>query len=381
MTSPRARTIAEHFAELPDPRIERTKRHKLIDILTIGLCAVISGADTFEGMESYGKAKQAWLRTFLELPHGIPSHDTFNRVFARLNAKKFQECFLGWIAGIAEVTEGEMVALDGKTLRRSFDRVSGARAIHMVSAWASSNRLVLGQVKVSDKSNEITAIPELLGMLEIAGCIVSIDAMGCQTKIAAQIVEQKADYVLGLKGNQESLHEVVQEVFEDVDKREDATIRYDYHETNERGHGREERRRYWTLDAHEWIEDIEMWPGLRTIVQVESHRTIDGKTSVEWRYYISSLGLEAKPIAEAIRNHWGIENSLHWVLDIAFREDESRTRHEAAPENMALLRHIAINLLKHETSSRMGIRAKRNRAGWDNDYLMKVLFGTTCTNG
>jgi predicted transposase YbfD/YdcC len=375
MPEPKPRSIAEHFAKLPDPRIDRTKRHELVDILTIGVCAVISGADSFEGMESYGQAKQAWLQTFLALPNGIPSHDTFNRVFAHLHAKKFQECFLAWIASIAEATAGEVVAFDGKTLRHSFDRASSKAAIHMVSAWASTNRLVLGQVKVEDKSNEITAIPELLSMLALSGCIVSIDAMGCQTKIAAQIIEHEADYVLGLKGNQESLHEVVQEVFDEADQRDYEGILHDYYETQERGHGRAERRRYWTLDAQEWLEDIAMWAGLRTIVQVESQRTVKGETSVEWRYYISSLGLAAKPIAEAIRSHWGIENSVHWVLDIAFREDESRIRVDAAAENMAVLRHLALNLLKRETSLRAGIQAKRNRAGWDNAYLTKVLFG------
>jgi predicted transposase YbfD/YdcC len=367
-----ARTIADHFAEVPDPRIERTKRHLLIDILTISICAVISGADTFDDIELYAKSKKAWLGTFLELPHGIPSHDTFNRVLSRLDAKKFQECFVAWIAGIAEASGGEFVALDGKTLRHSFDRASGKGAIHMVSAWASRNRLVLGQVKVADKSNEITAIPELLAMLEITGCIVSIDAMGCQTKIAAQIRDQEADYVLGLKGNQESLHQVVQEVFDDVDERDYAGVRYDYYETNEHGHGRQERRRYWTLSAQEWMEDIEMWAGLRTIVQVESERSVDGKTSVEWRYYISSLGLEAKPIAEAIRNHWGIENSVHWILDVAFREDDSRVRSRAA-ENLAVLRHIALNLLKRETTVKASVRAKRNKCGWDDGYLLRVL--------
>ena len=367
-----ARTIAEHFAELPDPRIERTKRHEFIDILTIALCAVISGADTFEDIELYGTCKQAWLETFLELPHGIPSHDTFNRVLARLDAKTFQECFVAWVAGIAEASGGELIALDGKTLRHSFDRASGTAAIHMVSAWASRNRLVLGQVKVSDKSNEITAIPELLSMLEITGCIVSIDAMGCQTKIAGQIIDQEADYVLGLKGNQESLHEVVQEVFDEVDERDYEGVGYDYYETNEHGHGRQERRRYWTLSAHEWMEDIEMWAGLRTIVQVESERTINGKTSVEWRYYISSLGLEAKPIAEAIRNHWGIENSVHWILDVAFREDDSRVRSRAA-ENMAVLRHIALNLLKRDKTVKASVRAKRNKCGWDDAYLLRIL--------
>ena len=364
--------IQQYFVDLPDPRIERTKRHQLLDILTISICAVISGADTFDDIELYGKSKKAWLETFLELPHGIPSHDTFNRVLARLDATKFQECFVAWIAGIAEASGGELIALDGKTLRHSFDRASGKAAIHMVSAWASRNRLVLGQVKVADKSNEITAIPQLLAMLEITGCIVSIDAMGCQTKIAAQIVEQEADYVLGLKGNQESLHDVVQEVFDDVDECNYEGVRYDYYETNEHGHGRQERRRYWTLDAHEWMEDIQMWAGLRTIVQVESERTIDGKTSREWRYYVSSLGLEAKPIAEAIRNHWGIENSVHWILDVAFREDDSRVR-SAAAESLAVLRHIALNLLKRETTVKASVRAKRNKCGWDDAYLLRVL--------
>lgn len=368
-----APTIAEHFATLPDPRIERSKRHLLIDILTIALCAVISGADSFEDMELYGKSKQEWLSTFLELPHGIPSHDTFNRVLARLNTRKFQECFLAWIAAIAEVTKGEMIALDGKTLRHSFDRASGKAAIHMVSAWASTNRLVLGQVKVAEKSNEITAIPDLLAQLEIAGCIISIDAMGCQTKIAAQIVEQEGDYVLGLKGNQESLHEVVKEVFQDADDRDWEGVRHDYYEQQESGHGREEMRRYWTLSAHEWMEEIEQWKGLETIVMVESQRTVNGKTSLEWRYYISSLGLEAKPIADAIRNHWGIENSVHWILDVAFREDESRVRKGAAAENLAVLRHIALNLIKRENTAKGGVQARRKKCGWDDSYLIRVL--------
>jgi predicted transposase YbfD/YdcC len=369
-----ARTIAEQFADMPDPRIERTKRHQLIDILTIALCAVISGADTFEDIALYGRSKKAWLETFLALPHGIPSHDTFNRVLARMDAKKFQECFLAWVAAIAEASAGEMIAVDGKTLRHSFDRASGKAAIHMVSAWASTNRLVLGQVKVADKSNEITAIPELLAMLEITGCIVSIDAMGCQTKIAAQIVDQGADYVLGLKGNQESLHETVIEVFEEADEAGYEGVTHDYHETSETGHGREERRRYWTLDAHEQMEDIAMWAGLRTIVMVESERTVDGKTSIEHRYYISSLKLKAKPIAAAIRNHWGIENSVHWILDVAFREDESRVRSRAA-ENIAVLRHIALNLLKRDTTVKASVRSKRNKCGWDDAYLLQVLAG------
>jgi predicted transposase YbfD/YdcC len=367
------RTIAEHFATITDPRVERTRQHLLIDILSISLCAVISGADGFSAIAEYGRAKQAWLSTFLELPSGIPSHDTFGRVLARLDPKAFQQCFLNWIAAIAEVTRGGLIALDGKTLRRSLDRASGKRAIHMVSAWASANRLVLGQVKVSEKSNEITAIPELLGMLDIAGCIVTTDAMGCQTKIAAQIIEQKADYVLGLKGNQGSLRTVVEEVFTEVAATEFEGVRHDFHETIERGHGREEQRRYWTLSAHEQMDDIEMWAGLTTMAMVESTRTIGKKRTVERRYFISSLGMDAKPLAEAIRGHWGIENSLHWILDIVFREDESRIRAGSAAENMAVLRHIALNLLKREKTATVGVNIKRGKAGWDNEYLLKVL--------
>jgi predicted transposase YbfD/YdcC len=369
----KARTIAEHFASVPDPRIDRTKRHQLVDILTIALCAVISGAESFDDIALYGRSKAEWLSTFLELPNGIPSHDTFNRVLSRLDTAAFEACFLAWIASIAEATRGDLIALDGKTLRRSFDRASGRAAIHMVSAWSAANRLVLGQVKVADKSNEITAIPELLRMLEVTGCIVSIDAMGCQTKIAEQIRAQGADYVLGLKGNQESLHAVVVEVFEDVAASGFDGQVHDYYETSERGHGRTERRRYWTLDAQEWIGEIEQWTDLRTIVMAESQRTIGEETTVEHRYFISSMGLEAKPMAEAIRSHWGIENSVHWVLDVTFREDESRIRSGTAAQNVAVLRRIALNLLEREATTQASLKGKRKKCGWDNAYLLRVL--------
>jgi predicted transposase YbfD/YdcC len=365
-------SIAAHFADLDDPRIDRSKDHLLIDILTIAILAVICGADGWVGIETYGNAKYDWLKTFLALPQGIPSHDTFGRVFARLDPEPLQQCFLRWVRSVSRLTAGEVIAIDGKTARRSYDRGQGKGAIHMVSAWASQNRLVLGQRKVDEKSNEITAIPELLKVLDLQGCIVTIDAMGTQKTIAQQIVKPGGDYVLALKGNQGNLFEAVQQQFETIPT---STYEPDFYEATEVNHGRVETRRCWCLGAVEHLVDTEKWAHLTSIVKVESRRTVNGQTSHEERYYISSLAPDAELLAASIRTHWSIENSLHWVLDIAFQEDDCRIRTGHAPENFALLRHLASSVLQQEQTAKLGIKNKRLRAGWDDDYLLKVLAG------
>jgi predicted transposase YbfD/YdcC len=362
-------TIRDFFSNLTEPR-ESNKRHLLIDIVTIALCAVICSADTWEEIEEFGHAKYEWFQAFLELPHGIPSPDTFARVFACLDPEEFQQAFLGWAKVIQEVTRGQVVAIDGKTVRHSFDK--DGSPIHMVSAWAQENRMVLGQVKTEEKSNEITAIPELLKVIELEGCIVTIDAIGCQKAIANKIIGKKADYVLGLKGNQGNLHADVELFFQDCLASGFQDIPYDHYETVDGDHGRIETRRYWTTSYIDWLPEGELWKNLNTIVMVQRERRSDTRVSTETSYYISSLGSNAKEIATAVRGHWSIENSLHWVLDIAFREDESRIRKGHAPENFAVLRHMALNLLKKEPS-RKSIRRKRLRAGWDKDYLIKIL--------
>jgi len=369
-------TITEHFSELGDPR-RYNKRHLLDDIIVIAICAAICGADDWPAVEEFGRAKRRWLKTFLKLPHGIPSHDTFGRVFGLLNPEQFRRGFIQWVRAVNKIVGGQIVPIDGKKLRRSHDRTLGKNAIHMVSAWASENSVVLGQIKVDDKSNEITAIPQLLDLLEISGCIVTIDAMGCQKDIAKKIVvEKSADYVLALKGNQGNLFEDVKGLFECAQERELAD--FDYHRTEEKGHGRIEIRECWTLSAPEYLARIQNWAdwqGLRTVIMVCSERCVDDKKSKEARYYISSLGGDAKQALKAVRGHWGIENVVHWILDIAFREDESRIRKENGAQNFAILRHIALNLLKQEKTAKCGTKTKRLKAGWDEDYLLKVLSG------
>ena len=368
-------SIAEHFNPIDDPRNGRRQDHLLIDILTIAILAVICGADGWVGIESYGNAKYDWLKTFLALPNGIPSHDTFARVFARLDPEQLQTCFLSWVRSVSQLTGGEVIAIDGKTARRSYDAGSGKGAIHMVSAWASTNRLVLGQRQVEAKSNEITAIPALLKVLDLQGCVVTIDAMGTQKAIAQQIVQQGGDYVLALKGNQGNLCEDVQQLFESAQAQDFKAIDHHYDATCEAGHGRVETRRYWCLGQVEGVIDAEKWLGLSSMIMVASCRRHQGQNTVEQRYFISSLAPADQRLAAAIRTHWSVENSLHWVLDVAFSEDDCRIRSGHAPANFTLLRHLALSLLNQETTAKLGVKNKRLRAGWDDDYLLKVLAG------
>ena len=369
-------TIGKHFGGLQDPRMERTRRHELLEIITIAICGVICGADSWVDIELFGKCKREWLGKFLKLANGIPSHDTFGRVFSRLDPDRFRSCFMDWVAAISEITRGQVIAVDGKSVRGSHDRTNGKAAIHMVSAWASANHLVLGQTKVDDKSNETTAIPELLGMLELCGCVVTIDAMGCQREIAQQIIDNGADYVLAVKKNQGRLYEDIRDSFDCGHRSGFEDVEHDYYEVVNKGHGRIETRRCWIISADEelnYVDEHKLWRELSSVVMVTSQREVRDQVSEETRYYISSLRRSARRLLEATRTHWGIENCVHWVLDVAFDEDRSRVRKDHAPQNLAIIRHIALNLLKHETTSKGGFKARRKRAGWDEDYLITVL--------
>ena len=369
-------TLTEKFSILKDPRINRTKRHNLIDLVVIGICAVVCGSDSWVDMEVFGNSKKRWLSKILELPNGIPSHDTFGRVFSMLDAEQFETCFSEWVLAVSEVTNGQVIAIDGKTVRRSADRFIGKDAIHMVSAWSSANHMVIGQTRVDGRSNEITAIPKLLRILDVSGCIVTIDAMGCQKKIASTIIDKGADYVLSLKANQPRLHTDVGEIFEHGRQTGFADIDHDFFQTIEKGHGRIETRSCLTISDPEYlnyVNDRQEWRNLTTIAMVESERVVDGSKSVATRFYISSLPGRADLILSASRGHWGVENSLHWVLDVAFREDDSRARMGNAAENLSIMRRMALNMLKNETTPQGGVAAKRKRAGWDNDYLLMVL--------
>lgn len=375
---PRPRTVVECFEGLPDPRRDRTRRHKLVDILVIGLGSQLTGGEGFTDMEVFGRAKLDWLKTFLELPNGIPSHDTFNRVFSAIDPQCFLDCFVQWVQGICTALAGDVVALDGKALRRAW--AEGASIPYIVSAWASEHGLVLGQVKVDDKSNEITAIPELLRVLALKGCIVTIDAMGCQKEIAAQIAGKEAHYVLALKGNHATVHEEIKDFFTDAvlpcATQPAATVRpgtMDFFQTVEKDHGRIETRRYWQSTDIDWFEDKGLWMQLGSIGMVESIRRTKKGRSIERRYFLSSLPLDARTFAKAVRGHWGVENPLHWTLDVTFREDYSRARSKNAAQNLATLRRIALNLIKRNPRKKPSLRQKRLLAALDTAFLEQLL--------
>lgn len=356
------------FSKIDDPRSDINKLHKLEDILLIGITSVICAADTWKNMETYAKAKEDFLRSFIDLPNGIPSDDTFNRVFSSINPEQFESCFVDWASGLVDLTDGEIIAIDGKTIRGA--KSKGKKSpIHMVSAWASKNNMVLGQVKVSEKSNEITAIPKLLELIAIKGSVVTIDAMGCQEAIAKAIIKQEADYILAVKENQKQLYQDIEDEFR-FGQNVKTRIHQDF------GHGRIETRKCSVINNFKIIDNLEKWVELKSIIKIESTREFknsDQPIETATRYYISSLDAAVESFQKKIRLHWGIENKLHWVLDVAFSEDASRKRAENAPQNFSILSKIALNLLKNDKQTKQGIKGKRLKAAYDNNYLIKIL--------
>ncbi|MEI8033836.1 MAG: ISAs1 family transposase [Chlorobiaceae bacterium] len=366
--------IGSYFATVDDPRVERTRDHALLDIIIIAVCAVICGADGWVAVEEFGITKRDWLATFLTLPNGIPSHDTFGRVFARINPEQFQRSFLSWVESLKQV-RGDLIAIDGKTHRGARDRSSGKAALHLVSAWAAENRIVLGQVAVDTKSNEITAIPALLDLLDLHGSTVTIDAMGCQTTIADQIVRQGGNYVLALKANQPSMLADVQALFTDACAAQQPEYGMTSVTATDSGHGRTEQRTAYVISDPEviaYLNEGKRWRDLTSVAMIESQRTVNDTTTVEQRYYLLNQCVTAATVNDLVRGHWGIENRLHWVLDVIFHEDASRIRTGDAPQNMGVVRHIALNLLRQESST-ISLRMKRFRAALSDTYLEKVL--------
>jgi predicted transposase YbfD/YdcC len=367
--------IQDHFAELTDPR-RRKVTYPLINVVVIAVCAVICGADDFVAIAEFGEKKRQWLSQFLDLRNGIPSHDRFNAILAAIKPGEFEKCLLSWITAIHEITGGQVVAIDGKTLRRSFDTATGKAAIHMVSAWATANQISLGQVVVDAKSNEITAIPKLLEIIEFSGCLVTIDAMGCQTEIAGKIFDGGGDYVLTVKDNQPTLRQGNEDHFDNHLEDDFARTKVRRYQTEEKGHGREETRYYYICPVPDDLPDRSRWPGLKAIGMVISTTIRDGKECNEVRYYILSKYLSARRFAIAVRSHWGIENRLHWQLDVTFQEDQCRIRMGHADANFSILRRTALALLKNESTLKVGVKNKRLTAAWDEAYLEQVLVGS-----
>jgi predicted transposase YbfD/YdcC len=381
MSVPVNASIVAHFQTLEDPRSERTKKHNLLDILVIALCTLLTGGEGFQDMELFGKSKLAWLQTFLALPHGIPSHDTFGRVFARLNPKRFQECFLAWTQAVAQLTKGALVSLDGKTVKASFDRATASSPLHMLSAWCSEQGgLVIGQIKTEEKSNEITAIPDLLQLLAIKGCIVTIDAMGCQTAIAEHIRHQGGDYLLALKSNHKKACAAVKQHFhQHIEHQVAWRTAENFFDAFDDSHGRTVRRRVWTITDLTVLPELAKWSGLQTVIVVETIRMAHQHAPVtsDYRFYISSLVRSATTFVTMIRQHWDIENKLHWSLDVTFNEDRCRIRKDHAAENMVALRHVALNLLRQDLSRRISLRQKRLLCSLDEHYLLTVVARAT----